>query len=189
VPNKFSKFADAALISLAFIVGSLAIYNFVTSRLGGSRSATEELADIEGETLPAFAVQYVGGGRDSVPAGASPTVLYFFVTTCAACERNKASWEAVVDSLGGSVHAVAVSPEPLETVSPLYSVPRAFDVGVIAKDDQSRVVQDYRMWATPTTYVLDRSGKLHLSVVGAFDAAAINRIVTTARRLQAETSN
>lgn len=187
MPPKLAKVADTALVVLAFVVGGLAVASYFRGSSGEGRSATEELAEIDGKLLPRFQIQYVGGRLDSLPTSNGPTLLYFFSTECAACRRNADSWNAVVDSLSGTVSAVAVSAETLEAVAAHYpDSARTFAVGVIAESDQASVVPAYRMWATPITYLVDQQGKLHLSVVGVFNSSAMDRIIRTARSLRSD---
>lgn len=187
--KKLSRAADVALVVLAFVIGSLAVLNFMSNRSQAGRSATAELAEIDGKILPRFAVQYLGGQMDTIPSAGLPTVLYFFSTTCAACERNKEAWQALADSLRGVAVAIAISPESLATVAAAtQSAPSGYRVGVIAESDLEGQLKAYRMWATPITYVLDEDGKLHLSVVGIFGEGATDRIISAARRIRPEVS-
>lgn len=96
-----------------------------------------------------------------------PLVLNVWATWCAPCVAELASLERLADSVEGQgVQFLIVSPEPAGRVR---SFLRRHGYRIPAAVEDQRMPESFRLRALPTTYVLDRSGRIVLAHRGAAD--------------------
>lgn len=112
---------------------------------------------IEGFTLDGTAVT-LEPGRDA------PTVLYYFRSSCAWCERNWDNVEALAQAAEGRYRVVAISAErDLKTMA----AQRGLTVDIIEGISTASMAR-YRFSGTPHTVVVDAAGTVAHSWRGAF---------------------
>jgi hypothetical protein len=133
-----------------------------------------ELATLEGQAVAAFnLVNVIDGATFRVPGDKGrATLVYFFATTCAACDRNEESWTKLAALFGDRADLFMVSPEdPIHLKTALDGrVPEGVVVGTIEAAMADLVRSNLRMFATPTLYLIDSSGILAYTKLGLFGA-------------------
>jgi hypothetical protein len=180
-----SRILDRVLVIAAIVLSSIAIVNFISNRRPppSSRSGVQEL---RGTTLPPFTIRLMDTtlGSMTLPVSDEPTLLYLMSTTCAACSRNEARWDALRDSVRGIARVVAVSVEGTAVLQDYWSIRQPdYPVGMLAIEGQDSIIRAYRMHATPTLYLLDSAGILRDTWVGVLADSVNHRIVAAVRTL------
>ncbi len=96
-----------------------------------------------------------------------PVVLNVWATWCAPCVAELASLDRLARSLAGSdVIVLAVSPESRSTVR---SFLRRYDYRLAVAVEDQRMPASFGLRALPTTYILDRDGRIVFEHRGAAD--------------------
>jgi peroxiredoxin len=144
------------------------------ARLGGSGLARPPLPDLAGPRLgeapewslstPGDEVHRLTDHRDRV------VLLNFWATWCAPCREELPTLEALHQELGDeglTVIGVNVDGGGIERVQ-RFAEQRALSFH-LAHDAEQRVSRSYGVLGYPTTVVIDRSGRIVLSELGAWD--------------------
>ncbi|MGH9857500.1 MAG: TlpA family protein disulfide reductase [Acidobacteriota bacterium] len=176
---------NITLIIVAVAMGGMATYNFVEGK-SSDRTAISDVPKLVGETLRPFTVAGLAGDSFRVPVrGELPTVLYVFSSTCAACKTNEPAWTALADSLKGLAHAVAMSMEESSVLLEAYTdTLQNYRIATLAKSPQQvAIIEEYRLWATPLTFILRPDGKVEEAVVGAYGAGQVADLIAETRNL------
>jgi hypothetical protein len=101
---------------------------------------------------------------DSIRATAnSPTLLFVFRSTCAACERAVPSWTRLARLAGSGV--IAVGLEPAAAVV-RYVRSRFPFARPAVPADPTRFARQFRIQVVPTTLIIDREGRLAVRRAG-----------------------
>jgi peroxiredoxin len=130
-----------------------------------------QLAALPGERPPAFSLPTVHGGKVSLAEQRGKVVLvYFWATWCGYCRKElPVAIEKVVRERRGQPFAVlAVSiQEPRDLVAAY--VKGAGVSAPVLLDAEGAVARDYRVRATPTTFLIGRDGRLVAWAAGTRD--------------------
>jgi len=130
-----------------------------------------QLVALPGERPPAFSLPKVGGGKASLAEQQGKVVLvYFWATWCGYCRKElPVAIEKIVRERKGQPFAVlAVSIEEPRDLVAAY-VKGAGVTSSVLLDGDGAVARDYRVRATPTTFVIGRNGRLVASASGTRD--------------------
>jgi peroxiredoxin len=130
-----------------------------------------QLVALPGERPPAFSLARLDGGTTSLGEHRGKVVLiYFWATWCGYCRRElPVAVERVVRARQGqpfTVLAVNIE-EPRDVVASF--VTRAGVTAPVLLDDAGRVAREYRVRATPTTFLIGRDGRLVAWAAGTRD--------------------
>ena len=142
------------------------------------RLRAQLLAD--GSTAPAFSLLGDDGQHHSLPH--RTTVLEFFETTCPHC-REAAPRMCAIAAQHPGVAFVGVD-AGLEGVDTLRAYRRdllagcpGLDAPVLLSDPRADVTHRYRVGVVPTVYVVDASGRIAYSGVGADGVAGVAAVL------------
>ena len=130
-----------------------------------------QLVALPGERPPGFSLPTVEGGTTSLAEQQGKVVLvYFWATWCGYCRKElPAAIEKVVRERRGQPFAVlAVNIEEPRDLVAGY-VKKAGVTAPVLLDADGRVTRDYRVRATPTTFVIGRDGRLVAWAAGTRD--------------------
>ncbi|HSL52110.1 MAG TPA: TlpA disulfide reductase family protein [Candidatus Deferrimicrobiaceae bacterium] len=121
-----------------------------------------QLVALPGERPPAFSLPKVDGGKASLAEQQGKVVLvYFWATWCGYCRKElPVAIEKIVRARKGQpfiVLAVSIQ-EPRDLVAAY--VKGAGVTSSVLLDGDGAVTRDYRVRATPTTFVIGRDGRL-----------------------------
>ena len=127
-----------------------------------------QLVALPGERPPAFSLPKVDGGKASLGEHQGKVVLvYFWATWCGYCRKElPVAIEKIVRERRGqpfTVLAVSIQ-EPADLVAAY--VKSAGVTSSVLLDGSGAVARDYRVRATPTTFVIGRDGRLVARAAG-----------------------
>jgi thiol-disulfide isomerase/thioredoxin len=146
------------LNALFFIAAFIAISTFQTRNM---------LATSSGETAPALSGPLLSGGSYDIAAtGDRPVLVYFFApwcTFCAVSSDNLVRLRRLRDEDSLEILTVALDWQNVDEVRD-YVVRHDIDLPVLLGD--SRIAQDWRVYAFPTYYVLDSQKRVHRRDLG-----------------------
>lgn len=152
---------------------ALAIFAF-----WGARSFTPNAAFPVGGQLPQLTTQLADGSRFSLQdASGQILVLNFWASYCEPC---RAEAPLLSDAQAKDVRVVGLSVEPFSSSDVSQHASRIgmrYPVGVADEALLSR----FRVQSVPTTYVIDKNGKIVLSRVGAIAKRELEAAIATAR--------
>jgi peroxiredoxin len=132
-----------------------------------------------GDPAPGFELQRLDGDGISFPADLSGRVvaIRFWADWCPFCEGEMRSIEPVFRTFrdqGLAVLAVNVRQDPATASRFVESLGISYDVLL---DEDGAVARDYGVSALPTTFFVDRSGKLVTRILGESTPSVFERIV------------
>ena len=159
------------LVMLALSLSLNAVMAYRMGRLDasstqtGSRSASATL--VVGSKVPPIEAQRIGGGREAIKYGERPTFLYVFSVNCQWCARNENNLKALTQRIKDSHRVIGLSLDADPTVVETYARTHGIDFPVYI-GASSDALAAYRLGATPHTLLVDTSGKLVQSWVGAY---------------------
>ena len=168
-----SRLVDGILVAAAAGSVLLSGASFLRARSappppeGGSVEQLER--GLRGRTLtPTTVVSAVDGSLRSYAQGSGPALLLFFRSTCPACERNAALWEALTRS-APKVRKVAFAVEAPESALDWARRHR------LALDDILilRRPEDWAIPAVPATLLVDGAGTVEAVKIGVLDSNAL----------------
>lgn len=131
----------------------------------GNRNASASL--VLGSKVPPIEAQLVGGGREAIKYGERPTFLYVFSVNCQWCARNENNLKTLTQRIKNSHRVIGLSLDSDPTVVETYARTHGIDFPVYISAS-SEALAAYRLGATPHTLLIDTSGKLVQSWVGAY---------------------
>ncbi len=157
-----------AMISISL----LALIVFPAACSGGGSQAL-----MAGNPVPDFKLKNLEGNTISLSSlRGQVIILNFWSTTCPPCEAEMPHLEATYDAWkdkGFMILAIDIG-EDAATVKE-FMTSRGLNIPVLL-DNQFKVAEKYGIRYTPTTFVIDREGKLQSQVIGAFqNQAAIEK--------------
>jgi thiol-disulfide isomerase/thioredoxin len=130
-----------------------------------------QLVALPGERPPAFSLPRVGGGRASLAEQQGKVVLvYFWATWCGYCRKElPVAIERIVQARRDQPFTVlAVNIEEPRDLVAAYVKGAGVSASVLL-DGHGTVARDYRVRATPTTFVIGRDGRLVAWAAGTRD--------------------
>jgi thiol-disulfide isomerase/thioredoxin len=146
--------------------------------LWGARSFAPSAAFKVGAELPQLTTQLADGSRFTLQDAAGQIlVLNFWASYCEPC---RAEAPMLSDAQAQDVRVVGLSVEPFSTIDVSRHASRIgmrYPVGVADEALLSR----FRVQSVPTTYVLDKNGKIVLSRVGAIAKRELEAAIAAAR--------
>jgi peroxiredoxin len=162
-----------ALLALSLSFNVLIAFRFTmagsnTPQLNAT-NANRAPAPAVGSAMPPVMVHRLGGGSEAITWGgqARPTLLYVFTPSCRWCGRNAKNLKALADRIKDSHRIVGLSLDP--DVEAVGAYARAHEMNFpIYIRPHGEAVAAYRFGATPQTFLLDSSGKLVHSWIGAY---------------------
>lgn len=180
---KLRKVFDVILMLMAIVAVALWGSSYLRGRTTSSQSEKPTtIAQLEakmlGTTLMPLSLQNSTEVEPHIfiPAG-SPTVLIIFSSTCQACINTVPVWRALLDSLPRGIRTVALSHEPLSVLRDWTSSHRlSVDLVVGAA-----ATSEWGVVATPTTMMVNDSGRVLLARVGILDMGVVASFTGTAR--------
>ncbi|MCG7899866.1 MAG: TlpA family protein disulfide reductase [Candidatus Thiodiazotropha weberae] len=157
-------------MSILFVVFSLTILN-------GCQS--EHSALTKGEPPPAFQLQDLNGDRVNVTKdfAGKVVVIRFWADWCPFCESEMQSIEPVYQayrSKGLVILAVNVRQDRETATAFIDELNISYPV---LFDQEGAVAREYGVIGLPTTFILDRDGRLHTRIIGESTAELFARIV------------
>lgn len=181
-----AQILNGAVLCMALALGGVTLYRLVTSsNTSTAPNNLNALAEKYGSSLkplPGFDVfgdtaVVLGGPMDR------PLVLYHFATTCGACRLNAPAWDSLATDLVGRASAVLISWEDADVLRAHFkNRPKSFDVVHISRSDNGWARDEYMLYATPVTYVINRMGEFVFHEVGAYQADAAEHILAAVGR-------
>lgn len=80
---------------------------------------------------------------------------------------------------------MALSSEPLEVVAAYYADPSLSFQPAVLPDPvrQAEIIDEYKFWGTPITYLFDREGRLVRVRVGVFDSEGLQEFLAASKDL------
>jgi hypothetical protein len=168
-----SRLADGILVAAAAGSVLLSGASFLRGRGPSPESSDGGAVQLEtqlrGRTLgPTPVVSSLDGSLRSYAHGTGPALLLFFRSTCPACERNAAQWEALTRS-ATKVRKVAFAVEAPDSAVEWARRHR------LALDDILilRRPEDWAIPAVPATLLVDGAGKVEAVKIGVLDSNAL----------------
>ena len=158
------------LLALSLTFNILIAYRFaVPNSVSSPTNANRRAGPAVGITLPPLDAELLGGGRELLRFGSDsrPTLLYVFTPACQWCSRNANNIRAVTARAQGSYRLAALSLDPDKDSVTAYVREQGIEFPVYVKPS-AESVSAYALGATPHTLLIDRSGKVLQSWVGAF---------------------
>ena len=146
--------------------------------LWGARSFAPSAAFPVGTQLPQLSTQLADGSQFSLQgASGQILVLNFWASYCEPC---RAEAPVLTDAQAKDVRVVGLTVEPFSSSDAARYATRLgmrYPVGVADEALLSR----FRVQSVPTTYVIDKNGKIVLSRVGAIAKRELEAAIATAR--------
>lgn len=177
------KITDAALLALALTAVSLSGWSFLHGRDRSPPRRQPSIALLEAQLLGKTLVPLVATSRQSShqsrsfdPTG-SPSLLLVLSTTCSACARTVPAWRLLLASMPKEFRTVAISREPTALVGDWLSG-NNLNVDVVHGDVTP---SEWGVQATPTTLLLDGSGRVFLARVGMLEMEVVAGLVGAVR--------
>ncbi len=139
-----------------------------THAVAGAAAANDQQAGLPSITLPCL-----GGGRDVQLAGLrGPLVLNFWAQTCGSCREESPLLQGLWASAGDRVHVMGVDFfDPI----PAYALEFAKEYGLTypqVADPDAATKADLHIAALPTTLLIDSTGRITYTQIGAIKSAA-----------------
>lgn len=133
----------------------------------------------KGAAAPAFVLEDLQGAQRQFPTefNQHPVVIRFWADWCASCRSEMVLLDAQYRQRrdkGLQVLAVNVG-QDRDTAQRFVSA-LGVTYGTLL-DGHSAVARQYGVIALPTTYLVDRQGKIHTKILGETDAATLSRLL------------
>ena len=144
-----------------------------------SACGEEPKAPINGEAPPAFTLQRLEGGNISFPADLSGKVvaIRFWADWCPFCESEMRQLEPVYtryQDKGLVILAINVRQEHPTVEAFVGKLNISYDTLL---DLEGEVARSYAVMGLPTTYFVDRDGKLKSKIIGESTPEAFEQII------------
>jgi len=173
----------AAAFALSMIAGCGGNEKADTGATAKAQPAVEQGkgAGLRGEAAPTFTLKNIAGEDVAVEAKGKPYIINFWATWCPPCQAEIPDLAAFYASHMDTVNFYAVNlQEPKDTVDKFlkdngYTMPVLLDLKGEAADT-------YKVRAIPTTYVIDRDGKILLKKIGGTTAAELETALMRAAK-------
>lgn len=140
---------------------------FVALFFAISTFQTRNMLSTSGTVAPALSGPLLrGGSYDIAAAGDRPVLVYFFApwcTFCAVSSDNLTRLRRLRDEEALEILTVVLDWQDLDEVR-AYVERHELDLPVVLGD--SRIAQDWRVYAFPTYYVLDSDRRIHRRDLG-----------------------
>ncbi len=122
-----------------------------------------------GSAMPPLTVHRLDGGSETITWGerARPTLLYVFTPACRWCARNARNVKLLADRIKDTHRIVGLSLDPDTEAVEAYARANEMTFPIYVKPSPEAVAA-YRFGATPQTLLLESSGKLVHSWIGAY---------------------
>lgn len=161
-------------VALLLIAG----WTFVAGRALGRDSSLVQ-SPLIGKPAPALRLQALGGGEIDLTAYRGEVVVVnFWASWCAPCWEEAPELRAFAERWSGkSVRLIGVVYNDVESDAAAFrerfglTFPQALD-------PQGRAAIDFGVFGVPETYVIDRRGIVMAKLLGAVDAATLDRVVS-----------
>lgn len=126
--------------------------------------------------MPALQLQG-SGGKFSLKDYFSkePIVVEFLSTSCSYCQRMAPVFSRVMPGSGIEFISVAISGEDLPQFKKWAK--RYGQGGILAADPKAQSVRKLNLLGTPSTYFIDRGGKINQSITGEFSAEQLREFL------------
>lgn len=172
----YSGFLHFMLIALAASTVFLATKNRALERQ--LTPEPQEPTLVSGDLMEPFVAQDLDGL--DVQVGATDgdprdRLLFFFTTTCGACQANQEKWRTLYEKVGERYEVVGVSFDPLEATRQYredFDLP--FEVVSIA--DPKSFAERYKVDMVPLTVRLGADGRVRNSWLGVLSDQAVEDI-------------
>jgi len=133
-------------------------------------SAAAELKTLPPKPAPALKLPALEGGTLDIGQLKGKVVLVnFWAVWCPPCRKEMPSMARLADKLAGkpfTLVGVNVGESPEEIRAFLKQVPVNFP---IVLDDEGRNLKAWQVFAFPTSYVLDKKGRVRLGLFGSIE--------------------
>lgn len=104
-------------------------------------------------------------------------VVNFWASWCTACQRETDALTAVAGEYSDAdVHFVGINHADRRPAAQAFSAQHAMSYSSVV-DNAGDMLAEYGALGLPTTYVIDRSGRIRYQVIGAVDAKTLRRCV------------
>ena len=185
LPQRPWRRAPAAVFAAAV----LAVWGFAAAR-GLERDAAVVRSPLIGNPAPAFELPALGGGP-AVSSGAfegEVLVVNFWASWCVPCRAEAPELEAFARrhaADGVNLVGVVYNDESDKALAFRDEFGLTFPQAV---DPGGRAAIDYGVYGVPETYVIDRRGTVMAKLIGATDAATLERVVAAVEAGEVRTS-
>ena len=159
--------------ALALIVG----WAFVAGRSLG-RDPTLVRSALIGKQASAFRLPALGGGEiDSAAYGGDVVVVNFWASWCVPCREEAPELEAFAERWSGrgvTLLGVVYNDDAAKAANFRDRFGLTYPQGL---DPGGRAAIDFGVFGVPETFVIDRHGTVMAKLLGAVDAATLERVV------------
>lgn len=150
---------------------------FIPSTTIAAPPAPWEIEELMGKTAPPFTLKDLNGNEVSLAAFNGQVVLInFWATWCGPCKREMPGIEKVFKrykNQGLTVIAISIDSEKSAILNFLKSIPLSFP---ILHDPEIEVSKRYKVYAYPTSFLIDRNGIIREKFIGEEDWLDESRI-------------
>nr|WP_249730488.1 TlpA disulfide reductase family protein [Paenibacillus sp. J2TS4] len=152
---------------MVFLVG-LAIYQNTGSQGQSQPADLEELPQV-GFRAPAFSLTGLDGTAYSLADESKPMVINFWASWCGPCEIEAPDLVKLYEKYEGKIEIYAVNATTFdkEDKAREFAERHGFKFPVLLDDDRNNKVMDqYQVYAFPTTFFVNRDGVIVDKVLG-----------------------
>lgn len=163
----------ATTLVLIAAVATLAVFGLASEGSKGARQA------------PALPAERLSGGPVTISsllagAGSRSVVVVFWASWCGPCAREAPAFESFALSATGRRRIVGVDWSDPELVEAKSFIRRYGWTFPNLRDPEGTVGNSYRMTSLPTTFVIDRKGRIAAELHGPQDTASLGKALAVA---------
>lgn len=179
---KIRKLSFVVMAAIVLVLGLAGCGNAKNPAAEGKANASASVVVAQGKEAPDFTVTMLDGSQVKLSSlRGKPVFLNFWATWCPPCVGEMPHFEALYPQYKDKINFLAVSIDSDSSAPKKFASSKGFTFP-IAHDGQKNIAGMYSIEAIPTSFLLDKDGKIIASHLGGMSENELQNFLNKATK-------